>query len=85
MFQNREKGVSRPFDFYMYYKYGHRGKGGWNREEGREGRLPSILYENYLFLCGESEDDLQAMVGRFVEVCRRRGIKDNADKSKRWC
>ena len=33
------------------------------------------------WLCGESEEDLRAMVGRFVEVCRR-GLKVNAGKSK---
>ena len=30
----------------------------------------------------ESEEDLRAMVGRFVEMCRRRGLKINADKTK---
>ena len=25
----------------------------------------------YLVLCGESEEDLRAIVGRFIEVCRR--------------
>ena len=32
--------------------------------------------------CGESEEDLNAMVGRFVAVCRRKGLKVNAGKSK---
>ena len=36
----------------------------------------------YLVLCGESEEDLRAIVGRFFEVCRRRGLKVNADKTK---
>ena len=27
-----------------------------------------------LFLDGESEEDLRAMVGRLVELCRRRGL-----------
>ena len=31
-------------------------------------------------LCGDSEEDLRAMMGRFVEVCR--SLKVNADKSK---
>ena len=35
-----------------------------------------------LILCGESEEDLKVMVGRFVEVCRRKGLKINADKRK---
>ena len=34
------------------------------------------------WFCGESEEDLRAMVVRFVEVCRRRGLKVNAGKSK---
>ena len=33
-------------------------------------------------LCGESEEDLRVMVGRFVEACRRRELKINAGKSK---
>ena len=32
-------------------------------------------------MCGESEEDIRAMVGRLAEVCRRR-LKVNADKSK---
>ena len=33
-------------------------------------------------LCGESEEDLRVMAGRSVNVCRRRGLKVNADKRK---
>ena len=33
-------------------------------------------------LCGESEEDLRPMVKRFAEMCRRRGLKVNAGKSK---
>ena len=51
-------------------------------EEGRKWKVPSLLYANDLVLCGESEEDLRAMVGRFVELCRRRGLKVNAGKSK---
>ena len=40
--------------------------------------MPCLLY----VLCGESEEDLRVMVGRFVEVCRRRGLKVNTVKSK---
>ena len=40
------------------------------------------LYANDLVLFVESEEDVWAMVGRFVEVCRGRGLKVNADKSK---
>ena len=45
-------------------------------------RLPDLLYADDLSLCGESEEDLRAMVGRFGEVCRRRGLKVNGGKSK---
>ena len=41
-----------------------------------------LLYADDLVLCGESEEDLRAMVGWFAEVCRRRGLKVNAGKSK---
>ena len=37
-------------------------------KEGREWRLPSLLYVDDLVLCGESEEDLREMVGQFVEV-----------------
>ena len=52
------------------------------QEEEREWRLTGLLYVDDLGLCGESEEDLRAMVRRFVEVCRRRGLKVNAGKSK---
>ena len=52
------------------------------QEEGREWRLPCLLYADDLVLCGELGDDLRAVVGRFVEVCRRRGLKVNASKNK---
>ena len=51
-------------------------------EDGREWRLPCILYADDLVLCRESEENLRVMVGRFAEVGRRRGLKVNADKSK---
>ena len=51
-------------------------------EEEREWRLPDLLYADDLVLCGESEEELRGMVGRFVEVCIRRRLKFNAGKSK---
>ena len=51
-------------------------------EEGREWKLPGLLYADDLVLCGDSKEDQRAMVGRFVEVCIRSGLKVNADKSK---
>ena len=50
--------------------------------EGRKWRLPDILYADDLDFCGESEEDLKAIVGRFVDMCRRRGPKVNAGRSK---
>ena len=41
-----------------------------------------MLYAKNLVLCGESEENLRGMVERFVEVCRRRGLKVNACESK---
>ena len=51
-------------------------------EEGKEWRLPGLLYADDLVLCAELEKDLKTMVGWFVEVCRRRGLKVSAGKSK---
>ena len=53
-----------------------------NGKEGIDWRLPGLLYADNLVLCGELEEDLRAMVGQFVEVCRRKGLKVNAGKSK---
>ena len=52
------------------------------QEEGREWRLTDLLHADDLLLCGESEKDLRAMVGRVAHVCSRRGLKVNAGKSK---
>ena len=40
-------------------------------KEGREWKLPVLLYADDLVLCGESEEDMRGIVGCFVEVCRR--------------
>ena len=52
------------------------------QEEGREWRLYSFLYTDDLVLRDESGEYLKGMMGHFVEVCGRRGLKVNADKSK---
>ena len=39
------------------------------------------MHADDLVLWGKSEEDLTAMVGRFVDVCRRRGMKVNAGES----
>ena len=44
--------------------------------------MPGLLYVDDLILCGESEEDLRAIVGRFAEVCSRRGLKVNEFNSK---
>ena len=40
------------------------------------------MYADDLVLCGEPEEDMIAIVGRFIEVCKRRCLKVNAVKSK---
>ena len=49
-------------------------------EDGREWRLPGLLYADYLVLRGKSDEDLRMMVGQFAAVYRRRGLKINAGK-----
>ena len=44
--------------------------------------MSGLLYADDLVLCGESEEDLRVMVEWFDEVCRRKGLKVNAGKSK---
>ena len=61
---------------------GNRRKGVRFREDGKEWRLLGLLYADDLFLCWESEEDLRAIVGCFIEVCRRKGLKVNEGKSK---
>ena len=45
-------------------------------------RLPGLLYADVLVLCGDSREELRAMMGRFVEVYGRRDLKVNAGTSK---
>ena len=61
---------------------GMRRKGVRFQEEGRKWRLPDLLYADDLVLWDELEEDLRAMVGRFVKVCMKRGLKFIAGKSK---
>ena len=69
--------------------YGRSDEGGENGdgevrflEEGREWRLPGLFYADDLVLCGESYEDLRAMMEHFVEVYKRRVLKVSAGKSK---
>ena len=51
---------------------------------GGEERMEIIclLYADDFVMCGESDEDLRVMVERFEEMCRRRGLKVNASKSR---
>ena len=44
--------------------------------------MTDLLYADDLVLCGESEEDLKAIVGRFIEVCRKIGLKVSVGKKK---
>ena len=44
--------------------------------------IAGLVLADDLVLCGESEKDLRAMVGHFVDICRRRSLQVNAGKSK---
>ena len=66
----------------LQYIYGRNDEEGENGEEGREWGLPVLLYPDDLVLCGESKEDLRAIVGRFAEVCKRRSLNVNAGKIK---
>ena len=51
------------------------------QEKGREWRLLGFLYVDNLVLCGETEENLRAMVGCYIELCSR-SLKVSAGKSK---
>ena len=62
-----------PLALQCIYGCSDEGENG-DGEEGRQWRLPGLLYADDLILCGESEENLRAMVGWFVEMYRR-GLK----------
>ena len=64
-----------PLVFQCIYGCSDERKENGDVEEEREWRLPGLLYADDL------EEDLWAIVGQFVEVCRRRGLKVNAGKN----
>ena len=84
----RQECIMSPWLFNLYMdgvmevKMGMERKGVRFLEDGREWRLPDLLYADDLVLYGESEEDLRMMVRWFSEVCRRRGLKFNAGKCK---
>ena len=49
-------------------------------EDGREWRLPGLMYADDLALCGE--ENLIGLMERFAEVCRKSGLNVNSGKSK---
>ena len=69
-----DKGVPRPLDFSMYIWTQWWRWWKWRWKERSEWKLHGLLYADDLVLYGESGEDLRAMVGCFVEVCRRRGM-----------
>ena len=42
--------------------------------------MPGLLYADDKVICDESEEALRVMIGRFAEVCRRKGLKIDAGK-----
>ena len=71
-----------PLTFQCIYGCSDERGENWDGKDGREWRLSGLFCADDLVLCDESEGDLRVMVGRFAEVCRRRGLKVNAGKSK---
>ena len=51
-------------------------------EEGKDRRLPGLLYANNLVLRDDTEGKITMIVGRCVFVFRKRGLKVNPDKNK---
>ena len=68
----RQGCIKSPWLFNVYMdgvmkKVGMGRRGVSFLEEGREWRLPGLLYADDLVVCGESEENLRVMVGRFAE------------------
>ena len=55
------------------------------QEEGREWRLPGLLYADDLALYGDLEEDLEAKMGRLADVCRRTGKRSMQVRARWWC
>ena len=72
-----------PLTFQCIYGCSDEGSEDGDGKEGREWRLPGFLYADDLVLYVESEEDLKAMVGRFIKVCRRRGLKGDGTEMER--
>ena len=50
-------------------------------EDGREWRLPSLLYADDLVLSSELEEDVMRWL---AEVCSRKGLKVSAGNGTEW-
>ena len=79
-----DRGLSCPLGCSIYIYGWSDEKGGEDGDdmEGKEWKLPGLLYANDLVLCGESEKEWRAMVGQIAESCRSRGLKQNTGKGK---
>ena len=78
-----------PFPFQLLYECSNEINTNGDEEDffggGRGWRLPGILYADDLVLYGELDEDLKVMVGRFVEVFKRRNLELSADKRQVMC
>ena len=84
----RQGCVKTPWHFNLYM-YGEMkellnievGKGVRLIENGKEWKVPCLLYADDLVSCSESVENLR-LGELFGRVCKRRGMKVNVDKSK---
>ena len=57
-----------PLAFQCIYRRSDEGGENGDKEEGREWKLPGLLYVDDLVFFGELKEDLWVMVGCFAEV-----------------
>ena len=57
-----------PLAIKCIYGYSNEGSKNEDGKEGRELGSPGLLYADDLVVCGDSEEDLRAMVGSFVNL-----------------
>ena len=75
-----------PLPFQRVYECSNERSEKWDGSKisGRgeiEWKLSNFFFVDNLNWCDESEWNVRAMVGRFFEVCRRRALEVNVDKS----
>ena len=61
-----------PLAVQSIYGWSNEGGEDGDGKDGREWRQPALLYANDLILCGESEEELGAMVGWYYVVSWRK-------------